>query len=588
MELDERLIEAYNNISEASYYGDDENYEKHKRDLLALDITDGEQLYIIAQHFMQGLSLYEIAKALLQKITKNSEFYSKGCIVLSDVERFGFENYEGAFAILDEAIESGAGVDNILFAKARIYVDLEQNQEALAHLEQINPDKMENYSNILNWYMTVYRKLDNLNKAHETFELAKSKYATDYSYPTVVLSYARFLIAEEKYQEALMILEEVTQLSKDYVDALSEWQNIYRQLDESNKADLYMRWQHILERAWAHDGIINSAIWGSETDLDKLQFWNQISKDSPEYYYAQLQIAFIAFDLNEIEISKEILTTIPEMEKKRIEEEYDYDFQALFQKLDEKLRATARPKTVPKDAFFDKKENIWVLGQKNDRQAYIGEVLEWDIDGRLSEKSIYTGDEGDTVTFEAYNQAFETESSGRWVEGLMVENMVYRCSNSDVLENSYGVEDPAVTKAIGTKFTLLNQTMAIALYNQSGDFIGEEDFSEGSEFPEGFFDTLTRELFRVYSAVHRGVYSLIAKRLAKINREDLQGEELQSLYDAFAFIAAHVEGNNVVIDDDFISGHSQLSNASFKQYNVNFSGFIETQARKYLKEILAK
>ncbi|SQC72167.1 Uncharacterised protein [Listeria fleischmannii subsp. fleischmannii] len=77
MELDERLIEAYNNISEASYYGDDEDYEKYKQDLLALDITDGEQLYIIAQHFMQGLSSYEIAKALLQKITKNSEFYSK-------------------------------------------------------------------------------------------------------------------------------------------------------------------------------------------------------------------------------------------------------------------------------------------------------------------------------------------------------------------------------------------------------------------------------------------------------------------------------------------------------------------------------
>ncbi|WP_181464603.1 hypothetical protein [Listeria fleischmannii] len=55
------------------------------------------------------------------------------------------------------------------------------------------------------------------------------------------------------------------------------------------------------------------------------------------------------------------------------------------------------------------------------------------------------------------------------------------------------------------------------------------------------------------------------------------------MYDAFAFIAAHVEGNNVVIDDDFISGHGQLSNSSFQQYDVNFSGFIETQARKYLK-----
>ncbi|TLG76564.1 tetratricopeptide repeat protein [Culicoidibacter larvae] len=248
MELDERLVEAYNNISEAGYNCDEEEHEKYKQELLQLEIDDAEQLYIIAQHFMHGLGEYDIAKALLLKIQHDNAFYGQSCIVLSDIERYGYENYEGAFKVLDEAIANGAAKDNVLFAKARIYVDIEEYQSALDCLDEIDATKIENYANVLNWYLVVYTRMENTDLVKEKFDLAEQHYSEDVSYPSVIIRYAKFLKEQQQYSEALAVLAKMPPLVLEYLEALDEYAAIYRLLEDEQQAGKYQKWKHVLEK----------------------------------------------------------------------------------------------------------------------------------------------------------------------------------------------------------------------------------------------------------------------------------------------------------------------------------------------------
>ncbi|TLG76563.1 hypothetical protein [Culicoidibacter larvae] len=337
---------------------------------------------------------------------------------------------------------------------------------------------------------------------------------------------------------------------------------------------------------WATDGKVNSALWSNETVLDELHFWQQIPNQNLEYYYAQLRIAFIAKELGELEIAKQLIDAIPDEGRTYISEEYEYSFEKIDVLLTEKFAERKRPNTIPSGVFFDNKDSIWVLGTKNDLHAYVGEVTEWNQSGELTEKAFYSGDEGDTVIFKTYNQAGEVWSDGTWVDGLMIENNVYRCEHSNHLLDTYGVEDVHAAKIMATEIALLNQSIAFTIYDEHNREIGKIDYRDDNNFAEGFFEDTTRNLLKAYSPIVRGTYGLIRGRLANVERAELASETLQTLYDCLAFIADHVVDNDVVIDEDFIAMHNMLDNSQFKSFNVNFESFIKAQASNYLAMIV--